>query len=145
MQSESNSSAPTMGLAASSRCCGASPSSSAVAGRMANRGIAAWTRLKIEHSIRSSNVEAELIRRSCLGNRISLAVADLWVSGLDISLSHAEHLGCEGELALYLKWRGARVVSLAFGVIDAQIRNACIGPPPFVITAISKAPSRAKT
>ena len=69
----------------------------------------------------SSNLGAESICRLYLGGRIGLADADLQVSNLGISLSRAGHLGREGELALHLEWRGARVMSLAFSVLDARI------------------------
>ncbi len=45
---------------------------------------------------------------------------DVSCANLGISLSSASGLGREGEVALHLEWRGARVMSLAFSVLDAS-------------------------
>ncbi len=43
------------------------------------------------------------------------------VNNLGLSLSRAAGLGREGELALNLEWKGVRVMSLAFSVLDAAL------------------------
>ena len=55
------------------------------------------------------------------GESAALLAGTTLVEGLGLTLSRSAHLGREGELALHLEWQGARVMSMAFSVIDANL------------------------
>ncbi len=68
----------------------------------------------------AQHVSMAQIDRLYSGESIALlGTADCLVAGLGISLACAAGLGREGEFALHLEWRGTRVMSFAFSVLDA--------------------------
>lgn len=69
----------------------------------------------------AQHVSMALIDRLYAGESAAvLDAGDTAAAGLSISLACASSLGREGEFALHLEWQGARVMSLAFSVLDAS-------------------------
>lgn len=69
----------------------------------------------------SAHFSRPLIHRLYSGESLALLGGVPLIEGLAVTLAHAAHLGREGELALHLEWQGARVMSMAFSVVDAHL------------------------